>query len=567
MILKKINRCACFILSILLVFSLFPTSVFAAQTLGGKTAGQVEEDEYQRHKDLAVEFLSISARNEWLGEKKGLTKYIDEKSVGGQFALMRTQIMTELHKMQKETRSDFKADYNVEYAGPRNFDVVVRVVETITFNTGERQKHYSNTYVVVMDKDTLKINDVNKVRDWFETEYRYSGKTKEIILSEITKEIINNSSVNIDSIKDNEMFKNSATVKNTEYLAYNADNAINYALTYSGDNTNFYNGNYVSYSGKGGDCMNFVSQSIFAGLSGINDSVVQDTGVLFQEYSGDLQTGWVPRSYVWTSVNGFYQYVTSPIMKSNGLVVKTWYIKAGQQDLGIPENLLKGSIALVPGENKEREFGHAIIFTEINGTRRSDIRYSGHTENKYNASLGRDYKDCAMLIVRPIYYKLTEDCLFDGHYYRSLTGVVGGDYSECIWCGHSRMFITNKIVAPLAAGQSARIASKTSMNVFKMSIKITSPSGEETWLMDEYNTNYIKRQFVFKEPGLYRVDVYAQDVNDIMALGYNETSSSYYVRVSGTMKELQPGDSEYVDNSYYDNSGFKMSFAPNYEVG
>lgn len=552
---QKTIRLISFLTALVIIFSLIPLSSFAAELT----------TDYTEQENLAIEYLTKSAENEWLFKNNKVEKYVDEESEGGFFALNRTSVLKEFRKLNEAKKENFKAEYLVEFSGPREFDVLVRLVENISFTMEEKDYHYNNTYIITIN-DENKIIDVNKINDWFETAYRYSGKTKEIIFSELTKELVNNIQPNVAPLKERDVFASFEGTDNIQYMMYDPQNAVNYALTYSGESNAYYNTNFKRYDEVGGDCMNFASQSMWAGLGGSNHSNFIEEKILFNNHNPEIhKDSWVMESYPWVGVWGFYQYITNETPKNNGLVAKTWRIEADQWDLGIEEDLLLGSIALVPGDDPEHEFGHAVVITEVNGTTREQIKYSGHTTDAHQASFSKAYSNVPIIIVRPIYYKLTHNCFFDGHLYHTLSGLITGDGSECVWCGYKNLSITNKLMAPITIGETAILASKASMNVFKMSIKVESPTGEVTWLRDEYNTNFIKRQHTFIEPGLYKITTYAQDTNDILSLESNEIESTYYVRVMDSTAEIGTGESEYVDPNYFDDE-LEIDFVPNYNM-
>ena len=116
--------------------------------------------------------------------------------------------------------------------------------------------------------------------------------------------------------------------------SYNASAAVDYAKTY----VNYYNSNYNSYKGKGGDCANFVSQCL---------------------YAGGLQTDatWKPDSYAWINVWGLYSYLTS----------KNYSVS---YDTASAE---KGDVVIYA--NSSATYGHATICVE------SGSKVASHTDD------------------------------------------------------------------------------------------------------------------------------------------------------------------------------------------
>lgn len=557
--IQKIKGC----LALLLVFAILWTNVSFAEN---------EENKYATQESIAIEYLKKAAENEWLYSENDLTQYFDLESDGGLFAYTRTNVLRKFRNLNAEKRANFLTEYSLEFSGPNEFNILVRLIENISFELDGEFNHFTNTYIISFNENS-KIVDVNKVNDWFETAYRHSGKSENIIVSELMKEIVNNMQPDISSLKNVSLFSETENIDNVQYIMYDPTNAANYGLTYSGPTSDYYNDNFDSWAGDGGDCMNFASQAMFAGFNGSNEdyktlSKATDGPIpLFDNYTiNDSYATWHINGGPWLGVNSFYEYISDPKPKDSGLVASVWTISADQWDLGIDVEFLKGAIILTPGESSTETqiYGHAIVVTDAEGSTRDMIHYSGHTTNKHDDILSNRYKNVPLYVVRPIYFKMVHNCLFEGHVFKTFDGLIGGESSNCIWCGYNKLQITNKLLAPVLIGSSQTLGSRVTTNVFKLSIQITTPSNEVVWLRDEYNTNFIKRAYTFTEPGLYKITTYAQDTNDILNIASVETSSSYYVRVLGGNEN--PSESGEVDDNFI-NDSFDISFIPNYNVG
>lgn len=509
------------------------------------TENELFEGAFTKSKDLIVGFLEASAKNEWLLEDNDVLSFVNPESKSIQLAITRTNIFKKLRQSNGIIRKDLKLNYDFEYMNIENNDINIRVVENVSFTIDDEfqtTSHYNNVYSIILYSNVdgeLKIQEIHKLGDWFEEKYSNGYYSFESIYTELLKEIISTSEPNINKLKENPVFMENLA-KNEEILLYDAANAANYALTYSGPDTSFYNENFNSYADVGGDCMNFASQSIWAGLGMDNSPNKISSGKLFKNLKEKITSdGWYKDSLAWVGVTPFQEFVQKQKDPNvDGLVTTTWEIGANQWDLNIPEEYLLGSILLVKGADESKDYGHAIVVTEVNGTTRDKIKYSGHTSNKHNRTLSQAYPNSKILVIRPIYYRSKHECIFENHYFHNFSSILGGESSKCIWCGYTKLYIKNKLPGVVKLGEEVNLLSKTNTNVFKISVKIESPDGETTWLRDSYNTNISNKKYIFEKTGLYKITVYARDINDILSINSHEESSTYTVRVQSPIEEI-----------------------------
>lgn len=158
-------------------------------------------------------------------------------------------------------------------------------------------------------------------------------------------------------------------------ILYDGELAASYARQYALN----YNSQFPSYGGSGGDCANFGSQSVWAGLGGngalktlpmLADGV--DTTRLWYQGSAAGSTG---RYWNWTSTSRFYSYV----LKGNSNI-------PGLYGAEIPlEEVRSGDIVQVDYSGNGA-INHTVVVTgvdNLNGTNNKlQITYSAHTGDR-----------------------------------------------------------------------------------------------------------------------------------------------------------------------------------------
>lgn len=150
-----------------------------------------------------------------------------------------------------------------------------------------------------------------------------------------------------------------------------------------------YNPLFPSYQGKGGDCVNFTSQCIYAGLGGDllsinkNQSPMVDWGVTgtrsWYHTSKSLDTA---SNWSWTSTKGLYNHILSG---SPG--------NAGLYGIEIPvSNVRPGDIIQIDYQN-DGEYDHTVFVSHVQNEAStnsySQILTSGHTSDRLNYPLNQ----------------------------------------------------------------------------------------------------------------------------------------------------------------------------------
>lgn len=283
-------------------------------------------------------------------------------------------------------------------------------------------------------------------------------------------------------------------------IAYNGANAAAYAYTYSRREADiprneFYNAQFQSFAGKGGDCMNFASQCMWAGFGGSQETagvtghaLPMDTEGSSIWYSWD--TGKNTGTTSWVSCQNFRKYLTGSAdglgeSGSNGAEDPGMYatimdVAAGSDLSGVSTQELVGAVAHVSGEGGP--YAHAIVLTAATGVSRSQIWFCAHTTDITHVKLG-DYYTGSMKIYVPRYLR---------------TGSAPAPSLQ----------VTR--LAPVPAGYSQALRCWAGSPQYRMSISVTVPGGTEPSATFAGSVNECFLDYIFSQEGLYRVECSAQ---------------------------------------------------------
>ncbi len=146
-------------------------------------------------------------------------------------------------------------------------------------------------------------------------------------------------------------------------LPYQRDRAVAYALRWARSR----NPLFPDYAGQGGDCTNFVSQSILAGTCVMNPT--PDFGWYY--FSP------IDRAPAWTGVQFFYDFITGapPFAGENG-GVGPFGREVARDEVELGD--------VVQLANREGRFYHTLIVTDFN---EDEILVSAHTDDAENRAL------------------------------------------------------------------------------------------------------------------------------------------------------------------------------------
>lgn len=320
-------------------------------------------------------------------------------------------------------------------------------------------------------------------------------------------------------------------------VGYNRNNAIAYAYTYTtssytasnGNNPDFLNNNFFDYGSLGGNCQNFASQCVWAGLGGSDEPSSIDnykfpmdrTGS--NEWYGDKRGN---KSSSWATTDYFYEYLEASSRDKTGIHMNgfTYELSAGKNFASIPNplTLLPGSILHVNGESR---YGHAIVVTEASGTRFCDVKFCSNSPMRKAVKLS----DCASFINGPIRVMIptgmtkNDICNHSSHSYASSST---GTSCYCVNCGACKLKATGKLSKPIRVGTTTAVQGSANVVCFRLAIGITDPNGKTTW-KEFTKASSASRDYTFSQRGPYTIVFAARDVS---------TSEAHSMKVSHTYK-------------------------------
>lgn len=302
-------------------------------------------------------------------------------------------------------------------------------------------------------------------------------------------------------------------------IYYSGANAAAYAYTYSrlaadtarGD---FYNPQFKSYAGQGGDCMNFASQCLWAGFGGsqaeadiTQSRLPMDTDGESRWYSSGALSD-TEDTLSWISCQAFREYLTgkrdgtgaagSNAASDVGMYASIIDVGAGSPVAGFPVELLKGAVAHVEGNGGD--YAHAIVFTDAHGTSRDKIWFCCHTKDLTHIKLG-DYYFGPIKVYIPHYIRQKEA--------PSLTILTDG-------------------LPPVQSASTAEVGFRVMGGLADLTLTITAPDGTADAPLSVQSANACAVPYTFAAAGLYRVDCRA-----VLPGSGNVVQAAYYIRCYG----------------------------------
>ena len=354
----------------------------------------------------------------------------------------------------------------------------------------------------------------------------------------------------ISSEGQNNDISSQGAVYYTQSISYNRDNAVNYAYTYSKSGEysfpGYYNANFLrihtNYGWKySADCMNFVSQCFYAGFYGSNDTASIDGGNFPQDIDGSTASSrWYAKPtstyWAWTAVTPFNNYIQTCASSTSGTrmtALQYSFPEAPDENadgftFSTPYSL-KGALAEVTGS--EGPYGHAVLITTENGKNRDQLYYTAHTSDAKHILFSISYPSCPVRIIIPVSMDRTTQCSGGNlHAYSTYTSTYGQD-STCNHCGYCKLYVKNTLRNCVKIGSTITLAGTTSQTVYRLAMKVVSPSGVVTWLGEETCTDSYSCAFQFNQEGLYTITLYARDLNpDIFPDTSISISNTYTIR-------------------------------------
>lgn len=320
-------------------------------------------------------------------------------------------------------------------------------------------------------------------------------------------------------------------------MAYRAANAAAYAYTYT---TTTYNGiasgndkSFMSdYFGKyEKNCINFVSQCVWAGLGG------NDSQSAVSNHDAPMESKWNPSTSSWVSCTAFLNYVqnyggntTDTTLRATKLGV----VGAYSDFTGYSASDLYGAVLLLSNYGYEHDPDHALIVTSVSGTSRSDVYVCGNSPMRKNVSVAdAAFSYQSIAVIKPQCFQMAytnSSCQINGHTY-PVVEVSPGTYSTtCQVCGYHDLRVVGTMLRPQKLGTTATIQGKTNQKCFRIAINITYPDGTNVW-KEFTDTDTASFSYTFMKTGLYTVSIHARDLDPDLDSTSSSTYHTFKVRV------------------------------------
>ncbi len=407
-------------------------------------------------------------------------------------------------------RKDFEVHYTVKNIQIEDSyaEITISAMMSFQYVDYDQPSLMEDIYILSLAKIDTQwlVIDAEDEQDYFEITYRgQSNYSIDDILSEYATLNSGSTTDNIQSSVYTEQTAVLPTATSSTNLLYNEDNATAYAYTYTtsiASNTpeDFYNENFFSYASV--DCMNFVSQCIWAGFGGNNTtSSIQDRGIPMDNVGSNKWYGGAGNTYpikYWASCSNFRSYAANSLNATEtGLLVVSGDISS-TEDFSNYQNSLLGAVLHGPGSDSS--YGHAVIITDVNGTDREDVYYCGHTSMAKAVKVAEKWNSVPLKILVPMMMKCSE----------SITHPI----------------VTVEMFRPKPSGRSLTLSSEVDSTCYMIQTKVTAPSGA-TSTSTRYNASTATKTYTFSEIGLYHICVAVKETSSSTVYNYYYTIRTY----------------------------------------
>ena len=422
---------------------------------------------------------------------------------------------------QNITRTNFNMDVSIISTHVEEDSAYVHLYTYITYYyTGDpEQAAAGDNYVVYftkLDGDWV-IADVCaeeiEVGGYEDILSTYSTRIQQFDLLETVKSMAEEAATeSINAVEQPVVEPNAIT---TAYdRTYNATAAVAYAYTYTtstytadnGNNGDFLNGNFIDCSDLLGNCQNFVSQCLWAGLGG-NDELSAVTQTQFPMNSSWYIEQDGTHSGSWTATDPFRAYIKG----ANAELIASYNeidVSVTPSFAGYTITQLIGSVLHVT-PSAESLLGHAIIITSANGTSFSTVKYCGNSPMRKAWKLSESgYTSNDMVLIIPQKMMRGRTCGGGGVH------TFSGSSCTCTksGCGFVKLEVQGTPIIPVAKGTTYTISGTANATCYRMAIGIKAPSKQETW-REALSTSSISLSYTFNETGLYTIVISGRDIS------------------------------------------------------
>ena len=412
-------------------------------------------------------------------------------------------------------RRDFHIEHNILDCEVNNNIANVTVVSSLSYQYVDSKLPTYEELIFYLELLNMNGNwliiDMSEQYSWFDALYKNNPSFNvDALINEFESNIASN-------IQDSYFANENQTIDEVSPMsltgyAYNKTNATAYAYTYttsesSNTPSDFHNDNFYDYSSDGGDCINFVSQCIWAGLGGSNLEYTINSHVFPMDNSGSnkwYSSSTRSSSGSWIHTGAFRTYADASNQASSevGLRTNKHCISEGASFSSISNysNVLLGAMLLVEGGNGS-DYGHAVIVTDVAGSSRNQVYYCAHTNMaKHKKLTDGGYGSCPIIVYAP-------------------TSFYTGSMST-----GPKIEVT--MYRPVRVGTQLTLTATSNTSYTHFVLRVTTPSGTYT----EYtfdNASALTQSYTFSENGLYKIHVFGRDAMYNSIAEYTYTIRTY----------------------------------------
>lgn len=311
---------------------------------------------------------------------------------------------------------------------------------------------------------------------------------------------------------------------------YNSSRATAYAATYASSNPNadttkFVNANYYNFGSV--NCMNFVSQCIFAGLGG-NDL---SSDISNSAFPMDVRSaGWYYSSVSdytipWTCAD-YFKYYTFGINSSSTVGLRTTkaVIPAGSTSFSsaviqtgsvstsaLTASVLPGAALILNWTDSEGDSRwHAVMVWKATSLSFNDVLLCENSPMRKGLSLNESgYSNMTIYYIKP--HSMAED-LSCGSY--SSHNYVDG-YLGCTRCNYTKLEVWGgPTTNPIPVNTTLTLTGTANATCYRMAIGIAYENESASWT-HYYGVSSFSKSYTFTRTGLYTITVAARDVTDV----------------------------------------------------
>jgi len=499
----------------------------------GSTAERAEIE------SVAEQYLSAASRNMWLYESNDLSEgtlsgylaaspttraaFLDDPvagvseaellkyEAGISFVENKVEYFKNMRKSQNIQRNEFSMEYSLVDVDSTETTAKVEMIEYISFRYPDFPDVLSEVFSVYT-VDLVNINggwlvaDVTEENGPFDREYKdvgFDASNPEASFRKVDAELaayeaeLDNSIIPVEyAPSDTELAE---LASNSVLYTYNGQNAAAYAYTYAtskynhvseptpaqqADARSYWNENY--WKDNTNDCMNFASQSIWAGFGGSNEkikiynsaagthSAPMDTTGAWTWYGTTRGSADATKTPTWTSCKYFRNYVKGEANTQLPDFYATYDTISGSDGFA---SVVSSKDKLVGAVLHVNSLQHAVVVTDVNGYGRNQVLFTAHTYDRKGVKVSEYHGSGEIVVIIP-----------------EKVRVYNPDPVR----------ITATLRRPVAAGSTLSLKSSASTACSTLTMKVTKGSSTIASATVSNKTD-VTKSVTFSTAGLYTV--------------------------------------------------------------